>query len=34
VHNRVAAFTSHSKLQEFGAEKPISSAKLAHFDFS
>jgi hypothetical protein len=26
-------FTSHDKLQEFGAEKPISWAKLAHFDF-
>jgi uncharacterized membrane protein len=26
-------FTSHGKLHEFGAEKPISSAKPAHFDF-
>jgi hypothetical protein len=24
VHNCVAPFTSHGKLQEFGAEKPIS----------
>jgi hypothetical protein len=32
VHNCVAAFTSHGKLHEFGAEKPISWAKLAHFD--
>jgi hypothetical protein len=24
VHNYVAPFTSHSKLHEFGAEKPIS----------
>jgi hypothetical protein len=34
VHNYVAPFTSHSKLHEFGAEKPISWAKPAHFDFS
>ncbi len=33
VHNCVAPFTSHGKLQEFGAEKPISWAKQAHFDF-
>jgi hypothetical protein len=26
-------FTSNGKLHEFGAEKPISSAKPAHFDF-
>jgi hypothetical protein len=24
VHNCVATFTSHGKLHEFGAEKPIS----------
>ncbi len=34
VHNCVATFTSHGKLHEFGAEKPISRAKLAHFAFS
>ncbi len=33
VHNCVAPFTSHRKLHEFGAEKPISRAKPAHFDF-
>jgi len=33
VHNCVAPFTSHGKLLEFGAEKPISLAKPAHFDF-
>ncbi len=33
VHNYVAPFTSHSKLHEFGAEKPISWAKPAHFHF-
>jgi hypothetical protein len=33
VHNYVAPFTSHGKLHEFGAEKPISWAKPAHFDF-
>jgi hypothetical protein len=33
VHNCVAPFTSHDKLHEFGAEKPISWAKAAHFDF-
>ncbi len=33
VHNYVAPFTSHDKLHEFGAEKPISWTKLAHFDF-
>jgi hypothetical protein len=33
VHNCVAPFTSHSKLREFGAEKSISRAKPAHFDF-
>ncbi len=32
VHNCVAHFTSQGKLREFGAEKPISSAKPAHFD--
>jgi hypothetical protein len=26
-------FTSHGKLHEFDAEKPISWAKPAHFDF-
>jgi hypothetical protein len=31
VHNCVAPFTSHGKVHEFGAEKPISWAKLAHF---
>jgi hypothetical protein len=34
VRNSVVLFTSHGKLHEFGAEKPISSAKLTHFDFS
>jgi hypothetical protein len=33
VHNCVEPFTSHGKLHEFGAEKPISRAKPAHFDF-
>jgi hypothetical protein len=33
VHNCVAPLTSHDKLHEFGAEKPISWAKAAHFDF-
>jgi len=33
VLNCVAPFTSHIKLHEFGAEKPISWAKLTHFDF-
>jgi hypothetical protein len=33
VHNCVGPFTNHGKLHEFGAEKPISWAKLAHFDF-
>ncbi len=33
VHNYVAPSTSHGKLHEFGAKKPISWAKLAHFDF-
>jgi len=34
VHkNCVAPFTSHGTLHEFGAEKPISWAKLPHFDF-
>jgi hypothetical protein len=32
AHNSVAHFTSHGKLHEFGAEKPISCAKLAQFD--
>ncbi len=33
VHNCVVPFTSHGKLYVFGAEKPISWAKPAHFDF-
>jgi hypothetical protein len=33
VQNCVASFTSHGKLHEFDAEKPISWAKPAHFDF-
>jgi hypothetical protein len=33
VHNCAAPFTSHCKLHEFGAEKPISWAEPAHFDF-
>jgi hypothetical protein len=33
VHNCVAPLTSHSKLHKFGAEKPNSQAKPAHFDF-
>ncbi len=33
VHNCVAHFTNHGKLHKFGAEKPISWAKPAHFDF-
>jgi hypothetical protein len=33
VHNCVGHFTSHGKLHEFGAEKQISWAKPAHFDF-
>jgi hypothetical protein len=33
VHNCVAPFTSHGKLHEFGAEKPISWVKPTHFDF-
>jgi len=33
VHNCVAPFTSHDKLQEFGAEKLISWAKPVNFDF-
>ncbi len=28
-----APFTSHGKVHEFGAEKPISWVKLAHFNF-
>ncbi len=32
VHNCVAHFTRHDKLCEFGAEKPISWNKAAHFD--
>jgi len=32
VHNSVAPFTSHDKLHEFDARKPISRAKPAHFD--
>jgi len=33
VHNCVAPFTSQGKLHEFGAKKPISWAKPAHFNF-
>ncbi len=33
VHNCVASLTSHGKLHEFGAEKPISWAKPTHFEF-
>jgi hypothetical protein len=33
VHNCVATFTSHGKLHEFGAEKPISWAEPAHLHF-
>jgi hypothetical protein len=33
AHNCVVPFTSHGKLHEFGAEKPISWGKPAHFDF-
>jgi hypothetical protein len=33
VHTCIAPFTSQGKLYEFGAEKLISWAKLAHFDF-
>jgi len=33
VHNCIAPFTRHGKLHELGAEKPISWAKPAHFDF-
>ncbi len=33
VHNCVVPFTSHGKLNEFGAEKSISWAKPVHFDF-
>ncbi len=33
MHNCVAPFTNHGKLDEFYAEKPISWAKPAHFDF-
>ncbi len=33
MHNCVAPFTSYVKLHEFGAEKPISWAKAAYFDF-
>jgi hypothetical protein len=33
VHNCVAPFSSQGKLHEFGGEKPISSAKPAHFNF-
>jgi hypothetical protein len=32
VHNCVVPFTSCGMLHEFGAEKPISWAKPAHFD--
>jgi hypothetical protein len=33
VHNYIAQFTSHGMLHEFGAKKPISWAKPAHFVF-
>jgi hypothetical protein len=33
VPNCVGRFTSHGKLHKFGVKKPISWAKLAHFDF-
>ncbi len=33
VNNCVAPFTTHSKLHQLGAEKPISWDKPAHFDF-
>jgi hypothetical protein len=33
VHNCVVPFTSHGKLHEFGAQKPISWDKSANFDF-
>jgi len=33
VHNCVAPFTRDGKLHAFGAEKPISWAKLTYFDF-
>jgi hypothetical protein len=33
VHSCVVPFTNQGKLHQFGAVKPISSAKLAHFDF-
>jgi hypothetical protein len=33
AHNCVVPFTNHGKLDAFGAVKPISWAKLAHFDF-
>jgi hypothetical protein len=33
VHNYVAPFAGYCKVHKFGAEKPISSAKPAHFDF-
>jgi hypothetical protein len=33
VHNCVVPFTSHAKLHESGAEKRISWAQPAHFDF-
>jgi hypothetical protein len=32
VHKSVVPFASHGKLHAFGAGKPISSAKPAHFD--
>jgi hypothetical protein len=32
VHNCVARFTSHGKIHKFGAEEPISCAKLVHID--
>jgi hypothetical protein len=32
VHNSVVPFTSHVKLHEFVAQKPISWAKPVHFD--
>ncbi len=33
VHNCVAPFTSHGKLHEFGAKKPISWDKPTYFEF-
>jgi len=33
VHKCVVPFTGHGKLHEFGAEKPVSWGKPAHYDF-